>query len=148
MTLTHSQIQHIIMLRGLGYSQQEIADKINTSQKTVQNYLHKFKNESKKIKEGNMEKYKCSVCEYIYDPKKGDPDSGIVPGTSFIDFGVFTASTTNGRKLLVLHIENFGKCSSSGSKLVSFIIFVTTLYTSILSLIHMILILSDLPCIE
>jgi rubredoxin len=30
-----------------------------------------------------MDKYKCMVCGYIYDPAKGDPDSGINPGTSF-----------------------------------------------------------------
>lgn len=30
-----------------------------------------------------MKKYKCIVCGYIYDPKKGDPDSGIESGTSF-----------------------------------------------------------------
>lgn len=28
-------------------------------------------------------KYKCLVCDYIYDPKLGDPDSGIEPGTEF-----------------------------------------------------------------
>ncbi len=28
-------------------------------------------------------KYKCSVCGYIYDPEKGDPDGNIAPGTSF-----------------------------------------------------------------
>lgn len=32
-----------------------------------------------------MKKYKCSVCGYIYDPVKGDPDSGIKPGTAFED---------------------------------------------------------------
>ena len=32
-----------------------------------------------------MQKWKCSVCEYIYDPEQGDPDSGIAPGTSFED---------------------------------------------------------------
>jgi rubredoxin len=32
-----------------------------------------------------MNKYQCSVCGYIYDPEKGDPDSGILPGTSFED---------------------------------------------------------------
>lgn len=31
----------------------------------------------------NMQKYKCTVCGYIYDPEKGDPDSGIKPGTPF-----------------------------------------------------------------
>ena len=30
-----------------------------------------------------MDKFKCLVCGYIYDPGKGDPDNGIVPGTSF-----------------------------------------------------------------
>ena len=30
-----------------------------------------------------MKKYVCDVCGYIYDPKKGDPDSGIAPGTPF-----------------------------------------------------------------
>jgi len=28
-------------------------------------------------------KYICNVCGYIYDPAKGDPDSGISPGTPF-----------------------------------------------------------------
>ena len=32
-----------------------------------------------------MKKYKCLMCGYIYDPAKGDPDSGIEPGTSFAD---------------------------------------------------------------
>ena len=32
-----------------------------------------------------MAKYKCTVCGYIYDPEKGDPDSGIKPGTAFED---------------------------------------------------------------
>jgi rubredoxin/flavin reductase (DIM6/NTAB) family NADH-FMN oxidoreductase RutF len=35
--------------------------------------------------EGAMKKYVCSVCGYIYDPEKGDPDSGVAPGTSFED---------------------------------------------------------------
>lgn len=30
-----------------------------------------------------MEKWKCTVCGYIYDPEQGDPDSGIAPGTAF-----------------------------------------------------------------
>jgi len=32
-----------------------------------------------------MKKYRCLVCEYVYDPQKGDPDSGIDPGTAFED---------------------------------------------------------------
>jgi flavin reductase (DIM6/NTAB) family NADH-FMN oxidoreductase RutF/rubredoxin len=30
-------------------------------------------------------RYVCSVCGYVYDPEKGDPDSGIAPGTRFED---------------------------------------------------------------
>ena len=32
-----------------------------------------------------MEKWKCTVCGYIYDPAAGDPDAGIAPGTAFED---------------------------------------------------------------
>ncbi len=32
-----------------------------------------------------MEKWECTVCGYIYDPAKGDPDSGAAPGTRFED---------------------------------------------------------------
>ena len=30
-----------------------------------------------------MKKYRCTVCDWIYDPAIGDPDSGIAPGTPF-----------------------------------------------------------------
>ena len=30
-----------------------------------------------------MDKYECTVCGYIYDPAKGDPDSGVAEGTAF-----------------------------------------------------------------
>jgi rubredoxin len=32
-----------------------------------------------------MQKHECTMCEYLYDPAKGDPDRGIAPGTSFDD---------------------------------------------------------------
>lgn len=32
-----------------------------------------------------MKKFVCTVCEYVYDPTVGDPDSGIQPGTDFAD---------------------------------------------------------------
>jgi len=35
------------------------------------------------IAEGKMKKWKCSICGYIYDPQKGDPDNGVKPGTAF-----------------------------------------------------------------
>jgi rubredoxin len=33
--------------------------------------------------ETKMEKWKCKVCGYIYDPEKGDPDGNIPPNTRF-----------------------------------------------------------------
>lgn len=32
-----------------------------------------------------MKKWKCKVCGYVYDPEKGDPDSGVEAGTAFED---------------------------------------------------------------
>ena len=32
-----------------------------------------------------MKKYECSICGYVYDPKKGDVDGGIKAGTEFSD---------------------------------------------------------------
>ena len=32
-----------------------------------------------------MDQYLCEPCGYIYDPKIGDPDNGIAPGTAFED---------------------------------------------------------------
>ena len=40
-------------------------------------------NEKSKKEEKKMEKYVCTLCGYIYDPEKGDPDSGIKQGTPF-----------------------------------------------------------------
>jgi rubredoxin len=30
-----------------------------------------------------MDKYVCDVCGYVYDPAEGDPDNGVLAGTSF-----------------------------------------------------------------
>jgi rubredoxin len=30
-----------------------------------------------------MEKWKCAVCDWVYDSAAGDPDGGIAPGTPF-----------------------------------------------------------------
>lgn len=32
-----------------------------------------------------MKKYRCTVCDWVYDPEVGDPDAGIAPGTAFED---------------------------------------------------------------
>lgn len=36
-------------------------------------------------KETKMTNYVCSICGYVYNPEKGDPDAGIKPGTKFED---------------------------------------------------------------
>ena len=33
----------------------------------------------------SMTKYECAMCEYVYDPAKGDPTQVIEPGTAFED---------------------------------------------------------------
>jgi flavin reductase (DIM6/NTAB) family NADH-FMN oxidoreductase RutF/rubredoxin len=56
------------------------------SPKTAPTYIadNKKIEDNKERKElEKMTKYKCSVCGYIYDPEKGDPESGVNPGTSF-----------------------------------------------------------------
>ena len=35
-----------------------------------------------------MEKYRCVICGYIYDPEEGDPSDGIKAGTKFEDLPV------------------------------------------------------------
>ncbi len=32
-----------------------------------------------------MDKYICTVCDWVYDPEIGDPEHGIAPGTIFED---------------------------------------------------------------
>lgn len=35
------------------------------------------------VQASNGGKYKCSICGYIYDPEKGDPQVGVSPDTAF-----------------------------------------------------------------
>ena len=30
-----------------------------------------------------LKKYRCTVCDHVYDPAAGDPQAGIAPGTPF-----------------------------------------------------------------
>ncbi len=30
-----------------------------------------------------MEKWECTICGYLYDPERGDPDNGVEPVTPF-----------------------------------------------------------------
>ena len=32
-----------------------------------------------------MSKYECTLCGYIYNPAKGDPDNDVAPGTAWAD---------------------------------------------------------------
>lgn len=33
----------------------------------------------------SMEKYRCTICGYVYDPESGDPQNDIEPGIPFDD---------------------------------------------------------------
>ena len=52
--------------------------KRGTTPKRAPTYIKEIKEITAKVT-----KYKCTVCGYIYDPEKGDPDGGIKPGTPF-----------------------------------------------------------------
>lgn len=32
-----------------------------------------------------MERWICTICQYVYDPEAGDPDNNVSPGTTFED---------------------------------------------------------------
>ena len=51
--------------------------KRGTTPKTAPSYL------KEKEVTPKLDRYKCSVCGWIYDPAIGDPDGGIAPGTPF-----------------------------------------------------------------
>jgi len=55
------------------------------SPKTAPTYSKELDKIRKNKEEQTMDKYVCTVCGYVYDPAKGDPDNGIVPGTKFED---------------------------------------------------------------
>lgn len=60
------------------------------SPKNAPTYISEEKKSGKKLNKegkepGKMAKFKCTVCGYIYDPEKGDPESGVNPGTPFED---------------------------------------------------------------
>ena len=52
--------------------------------KAAATYIEEKAEPEKKAASGTA-KYKCKVCGYVYDPEKGDPDSGIKPGKPFSD---------------------------------------------------------------
>jgi flavin reductase (DIM6/NTAB) family NADH-FMN oxidoreductase RutF/rubredoxin len=52
--------------------------KRGTTAKAAPTYVEEKKREGVKIA-----KYRCTICNYLYDPELGDPDGGIAPGTPF-----------------------------------------------------------------
>lgn len=54
--------------------------KRGTTPQTAPTFL---KEEAPKTEIVKMQKYRCVICNYIYDPQIGDPDSGIPAGTPF-----------------------------------------------------------------
>ena len=57
------------------------------SPKTAPTYIETNK-EIENIKQQGgkkMDNYLCTICGYIYEPEKGDPDKDIKPGTAFAD---------------------------------------------------------------
>lgn len=30
-----------------------------------------------------MQRWRCTICQYIYDPEEGDPENGVAPDTPF-----------------------------------------------------------------
>ena len=52
---------------------------------TAPTYIKEIKEvkEDGKLKTNKSEMYLCTVCGYIYNPEKGDPNVGIKPGTPF-----------------------------------------------------------------
>ena len=76
------------------------ADVLNEDRCMTYEYYHKVKggispknaptysgavDKTIKKEEKKMDKYVCTVCGYVYDPEKGDPDNGVAPGTRFED---------------------------------------------------------------
>jgi flavin reductase (DIM6/NTAB) family NADH-FMN oxidoreductase RutF/rubredoxin len=49
--------------------------------KTAPTYIKEEVKQEKK--EDVMVRYTCTICGYVYDPEKGDPENGIEPGTPF-----------------------------------------------------------------
>jgi rubredoxin/flavin reductase (DIM6/NTAB) family NADH-FMN oxidoreductase RutF len=57
-------------------------DKCGTTPDTAPTFIQ---NEGKDNKCVDLPKYRCTVCNYVYNPAKGDVDGGIPPGTAFDD---------------------------------------------------------------
>jgi flavin reductase (DIM6/NTAB) family NADH-FMN oxidoreductase RutF/rubredoxin len=57
------------------------------SPKTAPTYQYTNNEKQENTQQGGkkMDSYVCTVCGYVYDPKQGDPDNDVKPGTAFED---------------------------------------------------------------
>jgi len=55
MALGKYEIRQIIQMRGLGYTQQEIADQLGVSRKTVENHLRRLREQAEEAEEDNLD---------------------------------------------------------------------------------------------
>lgn len=55
MALNKYEIRQIIQMRGLGYTQQEIADQLGVSRKTVENHLRRLREQAKETEADNLD---------------------------------------------------------------------------------------------
>ena len=55
MALNQYEIRQIIQMRGLGYTQQEIADQLGVSRKTVENHLRRLREQAEEAQEDNLD---------------------------------------------------------------------------------------------
>lgn len=49
------------------------------------NHRRLYLRRGEKQEDASMKKYVCSVCGYVYDEAKGDPDNGVAAGTVWKD---------------------------------------------------------------
>lgn len=53
MALSQDEIRKIIQMRGLGYTQQEIAEHLGVSRKTIENHLRRLRKQAEEAEEDN-----------------------------------------------------------------------------------------------
>jgi len=81
-----SEIQRIVIARFIMKKYQHAMPnlfEIPRVEIDVEEKTKKYKVKIDKTSDELGGKYKCVVCGYVYDPVRGDPDSGIAPGTPF-----------------------------------------------------------------
>ena len=61
-----------------------------------------------------MKKYRCPICGYVYDPKRGDPENGFPQGTDFDDIPQGWICPVCGEQKWVME-EDEGECPDEDS---------------------------------